>query len=310
MCTRAGATTLEVMIEVVDLTKRYGAHTAVDDVSFTVRPGTVTGFLGPNGAGKSTTMRMMCGLTPPTSGHTTILGMHYADIPNPGRRVGVLLEASAQHAGRTGREVLRLAATVMGLPRSRVEEMLQLVGLADNEASRRIGNYSLGMRQRLGIAHALLGDPEVLILDEPANGLDPAGIHWMRGLLRKFAERGGTVLLSSHLLSEVEMIADELVVIGRGRIVTQGTKDELLADQGTVVRAVDDVQLESALQQAGLSFTSSSEGGYVVDATPEDVGRAAATAGVVLVELTGHGAGLEEMFLQLTSGDAREEVAA
>ncbi len=174
-------------------------------------------------------MRVMVGLTPPTHGRVTIGGHLYHDIPNPGRHVGVLLDASAQHAGRTGREILTLGAQTMGLPDSRVDEMLDLVSLDRTEAKRRLRNYSLGMKQRLGIAHALLGDPSVLILDEPANGLDPAGIRWMRGLLKGYADRGGTVLLSSHLLNEVEQIADEMILIGRGRIVAQGAKDELLA---------------------------------------------------------------------------------
>lgn len=216
-------------IQVQGLTKRYGDHTAVSDVSFEVRPGVITGFLGPNGAGKSTTMRMIVGLTPPTSGSSTVLGRDYRDLPDPGRHVGVLLDASAQHAGRAGREVLAIAATVMGLDPARVNEVLELVGLTPAEAKRRVGAYSLGMRQRLGVGHALMGDPSVLILDEPANGLDPAGIHWMRGLLRDFAAGGGSVLLSSHLLREVEIIADELIVIGRGRVLAQGTKSDLLA---------------------------------------------------------------------------------
>src|SRR6187551_3724970 len=198
------------MITVEGLTRKYGSFAAVDDVSFVCQPGRVTGFLGPNGAGKTTTMRVMVGLTPPTSGRVTIGGHLYQDIPNPGRHVGVLLDASAQHGGRTGREVLELGALSMGLERTRVDEMLELVSLTPGEAKRRLRNYSLGMRQRLGIAHALLGDPSVLILDEPANGLDPAGIRWMRDLLRGYANEGGTVLLSSHLLNEVELIADEM----------------------------------------------------------------------------------------------------
>jgi ABC-2 type transport system ATP-binding protein len=189
--------------------------------------------------------------------------------------------------------------------------MLSLVGLTSTEAKRRVGNYSLGMRQRLGIAHALLGDPQVLILDEPANGLDPAGIHWMRGLLQGFAQGGGTVLLSSHLLHEVEVIADELVVIGRGRIVAQGSKRELLSTAGTFVRSVDDSALASALETAGIAHDTAGQGGFRTQARPEDVGRAAAAAGVALVELRpADGAGLEEMFLQLTADDAREEVPA
>lgn len=300
-----------VMIVVEGLTKRYGAHTAVDDVTFTVEPGSVTGFLGPNGAGKSTTMRMIVDLTPPSRGSATVLGTSYARLPNPGRRVGVLLDASAQHAGRTGREVLKLGAMVMSLSDERVDAMLSLVGLTAAEAKRRVGNYSLGMRQRLGIAHALLGDPQVLILDEPANGLDPAGIHWMRGLLQGFAHGGGTVLLSSHLLHEVEVIADELVVIGRGRIVAQGSKHELLSAGGTFVRSVDDSALARALATAGIAHDTAGQGGLRSEARPEDVGRAAAAAGVALVELRpADGAGLEAMFLQLTADDAREEVPA
>ncbi len=298
------------MIRIEHLTKRYGAHTAVDSLSFTVAPGTVTGFLGPNGAGKSTTMRMLVGLTPPTSGSAVVLGVPYASLGNPGRYVGVLLDASAQHPGRTGREVLSLGATVMGLPRSRVDEMLDLVGLTAEEARRRVGDYSLGMRQRLGIGHALLGDPEVLILDEPANGLDPGGIHWMRGLLRRFVDRGGSVLLSSHLLHEVEVVADELVIIGHGRIVGQGPKSALLAGAGTLVRTPDPEALEGAMARTTMHTSWRSDGSLLVDGSIEDVGRAAAAAGLVLTELrAASGAGLEEMFLQLTTG-AREEVPA
>src|SRR3954463_3626340 len=241
------------MIRTEQLTKRYGTHTAVDSVSFAVRPGTVTGFLGPNGAGKSTTMRMLVGLTPPTSGSSTVLGVPYAQLRNPGRHVGVLLDASAQHPGRTGREVLSLGAALMGLPRSRIEEMLDQVGLTAEEARRRVGDYSLGMRQRLGLAHALLGDPEVLVLDEPANGLDPEGMRWMRGLLRTFAERGGTVLLSSHLLAEVEAVADRMMIISGGRIQAQGTRAELLGASGSIVAADDLATLDAVLLSAGLA---------------------------------------------------------
>ena len=299
------------MITVDRLTKRYGGFTAVDDVSFEVKPGQVTGFLGPNGAGKTTAMRIMAGLTPATSGTTTVLGRPYASLPNPGRYVGTLLDASAQHAGRTGREVLSLGAIFMGVDRRRVDEMIQLVGLTDKEASRRVRNYSLGMRQRLGIAHALLGDPEVLILDEPANGLDPAGIRWMRDLLRGYADRGGTVLLSSHLLNEIERVADEIIVIGHGRIVAQGTKEQLLAGAGTFVRSVDDAALARALDDATVPATALATGGLQVEAEPVDVGRVAAATGIALVELrSGNSRGLEEMFLELTSETAREEVAA
>ena len=298
------------MITIERLSRRYGSFTAVDDISFEVRPGSVTGFLGPNGAGKSTAMRMMVGLTPPTSGTATILGRPYRTLPNPSRDVGVLLDAGAQHGGRTGREVLTLAAVLMGVDRRRVDAMLALVGLSAAEARRRTRHYSLGMRQRLGIAHALLGDPQVLVLDEPANGLDPAGIHWMRGLLRDFAGRGGTVLLSSHLLHEVEVVADELVLIGRGRVVAQGTKAELLAGAGTVVGAGDLARLAEALEAAGIAVTRSGFRTLVAAAPPDRVGRLAAAEGLALTELHGADGGLEEMFLELTADDAREEVRA
>ena len=216
------------MIETEALTKQLGGRTVVSDVTFRCEPGTVTGFLGPNGAGKTTTMRMLVGLSEPDSGEARILGGRYRDLPNPGRRVGILLDASAQHAGRRGREALAVSAQTMGVPAQRVDAVLELVGLDEAAARRRVGQYSLGMRQRLGFAHALLGDPEVLILDEPANGLDPEGMRWMRGLLRDFADRGGTVLLSSHLLAEVEAVADRMMIIGGGRIQAQGTRAELL----------------------------------------------------------------------------------
>ena len=299
------------MITVQSLTKRYGSFTAVDNVSFAAPAGRVTGFLGPNGAGKSTTMRIMVGLTPATSGTTTILGRRYADLPNPGREVGVLLDASAQHAGRTGREILTIAQRTMGLPRRRVDEMLDLVSLTPDEAGRRVRHYSLGMRQRLGIATALIGDPEVLVLDEPANGLDPAGIRWMRGLLRGYADRGGTVLLSSHLLHEIEVIADDLIVIGNGRIVAQGTKDELLRRAGTLVRSADPAGLAHALMLAGIASTRVAEGALSTEADPARVGEVALAAGIPLSELrAGDSAGLEEMFLELTASTQREEVAA
>ncbi len=295
------------MITVDHLSKTYRGVTAVDDVTFTARPGRVTGFLGPNGAGKSTTMRIMVGLTPAGSGRVDVLGGRYADLPNPGREVGVLLDASAQHAGRTGREILTLTARTMGLPSSRVAAMLERVSLSENEADRRVRNYSLGMRQRLGIATALIGDPAVLILDEPANGLDPAGIRWMRDLLREYADQGGTVLLSSHLLHEIEVIADDLVVIGHGRIVAQGTKQELLSSAGTVVSAHDVAGLAAALAAAGIGASVSGSGALHTDADPDVVGRAALAAGVALTELrSADSAGLEEMFLELTAESQRE----
>jgi ABC-2 type transport system ATP-binding protein len=299
------------MITIERLTKKYGTTRAVDDVSFTAEAGRVTGFLGPNGAGKSTTLRIMVGLTRPDTGSATISGRQYVDLPNPGREVGVLLDASAQHAGRTGREILTVAQQFMGLPRARVEELLETVSLTSTEASRRVGEYSLGMRQRLGIATALIGDPDVLILDEPANGLDPAGIRWMRDLLRGYADRGGTVLLSSHLLHEIEVIADDIVMIGLGRIVSMGTKTDLLHEAGTVVGAADLLALELALTTSGLTATPSNDGALHTDADAALVGRVAFEAGIALTELrAATGAGLEEMFLELTAATAREGAPA
>jgi len=301
------------MIKVERLTRAYGSFIAVDDISFGCEPGTVTGFLGPNGAGKTTTMRVMVGLTPATHGEVTIGGLHYRDIPNPGRHVGVLLDASAQHAGRTGRETLELGARTMGLPGSRVDEMLALVSLDPKEAKRRVRNYSLGMRQRLGIAHALLGDPTVLILDEPANGLDPAGIRWMRGLLKGYADKGGTVLLSSHLLHEVEQIADEMILIGNGKIVARGTRQELLATatggaSTTLVTSLDNAALEAALTAKGL-HTAPAGAGIRVSAEPVDVGRVAAEKAIVLTDLrAGNEGGLEDLFLELTADTQRDSL--
>jgi ABC-2 type transport system ATP-binding protein len=255
-------------------------------------------------------MRVMVGLTPPTHGRVTIGGHLYHDIPNPGRHVGVLLDASAQHAGRTGREILTIGVQTMGLPLSRVDEMLELVSLDKTEAKRRLRNYSLGMKQRLGIAHALLGDPSVLILDEPANGLDPAGIRWMRGLLKSYADRGGTVFLSSHLLNEVEQIADEMILIGRGRIVARGTKDELLKDadhKTSLVTALDNELLAKALRDKGITDTPAGAG-LRVDAAPVEVGRVVAENAIVLTDLRAADGGLEELFLSLTEDSQRDDL--
>ncbi|MGH3409661.1 MAG: ABC transporter ATP-binding protein [Streptosporangiaceae bacterium] len=216
------------MISVTSLTKFYGTLTAVDGVTFSCEPGTITGFLGPNGAGKSTTLRMIAGLARPDGGYAKIAGRTFTELPNPARLVGILLDASALHPGLSGRTSLRIAATVAGIPHRRADDLLAAVGLAD-AASRRVGTYSLGMRQRLGLAQALIGAPSVLILDEPANGLDPEGITWIRTLLRDFASRGGTVLLSSHLLAEVQATADHVVIISSGRIVARGALTDLLA---------------------------------------------------------------------------------
>jgi ABC-2 type transport system ATP-binding protein len=298
------------VITIESVTRTYGDFTAVDDVSFTARPGRVTGFLGPNGAGKSTTMRIIVGLTRATSGTATVAGRSYVDLPNPGREVGVLLDASAQHAGRTGREILTIAQRFMGLPRSRIEEMLALVSLTPAEASRRVRDYSLGMRQRLGIATALIGEPEALILDEPANGLDPAGIRWMRGLLRDYADHGGTVLLSSHLLHEIEVVADDLVVIGNGRIVAAGAKDDLLRSAGSVLRTRHRDVVADALLAAGITSTFVGSDGLLAHAETADVGRVAFAAGIPVIELKpADGAGLEEMFLELTAETQRDSTS-
>lgn len=289
------------MIEALGLTKSFGRHRAVDDVTFACEPGTVTGFLGPNGAGKSTTMRMICGLTGRTAGSARVLGVDYSEIANPARHVGVMLDASAQHSGRTGRETLRLSAETIGADPGAAEEMLLTVGLDSSAAKKRVGSYSLGMRQRLGLAQVLIGRPQVLILDEPVNGLDPQGIIWMRNLLRDFAAHGGTVLLSSHLLSEVEAVADRLVLINRGKVVAEGSKAELLAGRGTLVRSPDESSLRRAMLAAQISVEDGAHG-LVADAEPERVGAAAHAGGVVLSELrAADGGGLEDLFLSLTS---------
>src|SRR5215212_101782 len=293
------------MIQTNGLTKQLGGRTVVSDVTFRCEPGTVTGFLGPNGAGKTTTMRMLVGLSEPDRGHARILGVRYRDLPNPGRRVGVLLDASAQHAGRRGREALAVSAHTMGVPAERVDTLLELVGLDGVAARQRVGQYSLGMRQRLGFAHALLGDPEVLILDEPANGLDPEGMRWMRGLLRSFADRGGTVLLSSHLLAEVEAVADRMMIIAGGRIQAQGTRAELLTESRTIVEADDLAGLDAAMHRAGLATHPAEGDRRLVEAEPEVVARLAMADGVVLRRLSpAAGAGLERLFFELTTSGA------
>ncbi|MGY1620388.1 ABC transporter ATP-binding protein [Geodermatophilus sp. SYSU D00691] len=289
------------MITVSGLTKQYGTRTVVDDVSFALEPGTVTGFLGPNGAGKTTTMRMMTGLVPATAGTALVDGKPYPDLPNPGAVMGTLLDASAVHPGRSGRTHLRLLADTIGVPGTRVDEVLELVGLED-AARRRVGGYSLGMRQRLGIAGALLADPPVLMFDEPANGLDPEGIRWMRDLLRGHAARGGTVLLSSHLLGEVEHTVDRLLVIGSGRIVADGPVAALLGSEGTSVRAVDAAALARALRAAGFEVQDGGDGALVLPgAEPVAVGHVAATAGIALTDLRPLERGLEDLFFQLTA---------
>jgi ABC-2 type transport system ATP-binding protein len=299
---------LPAMIEAHLLTKRYGDTTAVADVSFHCPPGTVTGFLGPNGAGKSTTLKMICGLARPTTGHAAIDGVPFAGMPNPARQVGVLIDASAQHPGRRGAETLATSAQLIGVSRRRVKQLLKLVGLDASAGRRYVGRYSLGMRQRLGLAHALLGDPQVLILDEPANGLDPDGMRWMRGLLREFADDGGTVLLSSHLLREVEVVADRLVVIAHGRIAAQGTPDQLLGDAPrTAVRAAGGpdarTRLHTALQDAGIAVRDGADGLLLADGDPDEISRIAFGAEISLQELrTGSDPNrLEDLFFELTA---------
>jgi len=292
------------VISVQGLTKRFGAVVAVDALSFEVDAGSVTGFLGPNGAGKTTTLRSLLGLVKPTAGQATILGQPYVEITHPSRRVGAVLEASGYHPARRAVDHLRIAAVGAGLPPERAESALAAVGL-DAAADRRVGGFSLGMRQRLGLAGALLGDPEVLILDEPANGLDPEGIHWLRGFLRSFADRGGTVLVSSHVLSEVAQTVDRVVIVARGRLVAAATLDELVdrtAAPAVQVRSEEAERLQEALiaEGAGIQHV---DGDLVVvtGTTAKAVGRIAAATGIPIYEMTSDRANLEDVFLQLTS---------
>lgn len=291
------------MIEAHHLTKRYGEKTAVDAISFTVRPGTVTGFLGPNGAGKSTTMRMIVGLDRPTAGSVTVNGRAYARHRSPLTEVGALLEARAAHPGRSARSHLRSMAATHGIPASRVDEVIELTGLG-NVAGKRVGGFSLGMGQRLGIASALLGDPQTLILDEPVNGLDPDGVRWVRTLARSLADEGRTVFLSSHLMSEMAQTADELLVIGRGRIIASGPLQELIDEvSGTtvVVRSPDADRLAGLVRGQGVRVTSPERGALELRGVTEVlVGETAARHGVVLHELSVRRASLEEAYLNLT----------
>jgi ABC-2 type transport system ATP-binding protein len=299
------------MISCEGLTKRYGERVAVDDVSFDVRPGVVTGFLGPNGAGKSTTMRLMLDLDG-GEGHTLFDGRRFRDLPDPAQQVGAMLEAKAFHPTRTARNHLRLLTAGAGLPDRRADEVLELVGLAE-VARKRPGTFSLGMAQRLGLAAALLGDPATLVLDEPANGLDPQGIRWLRSMLKDYASAGRAVFVSSHLLSEMEVLADELVVIGRGRLVARGTVAGLVERSGgnaVVARTPDAARLATVLEQAGATIRSV-EGDAVVAAavTADVVGRAAFASGICLLELSNRRASLEDAFLALSAG-MEEHVAA
>jgi ABC-2 type transport system ATP-binding protein len=294
------------VIEVENLSKRFGKVQAVAGLSFRVEPGTITGFLGPNGAGKSTTLRSILALVHPDEGTTTVLGRPYRELDRPLHRVGAVLEASEVHPGRSGRNHLRVLAAAAGLPRSRVDEVLGLVELSKG-AKRRVKGYSLGMRQRLGLAAALLGDPEVLVLDEPANGLDPAGIRWLRDLLRSLAAEGRTILVSSHVLAEVAQTADRVVIIHRGQLVRQASIAEVLAEAhgDTRVRTPDGQRLHALLSAEGAKV-SEADGAFLVDLPPERVGELAAANGIVLHELAVEKATLEEVFLELTGGETTE----
>jgi ABC-2 type transport system ATP-binding protein len=294
-------------IIVSGLTKHYKNVRAVDDLSLTVQPGRVTGFLGPNGAGKTTTLRMVLNLVTPTAGTATISGRRYADLTQPLRHVGAVLEASSAHRGRTGRNHLRVICAAAGFPQRRVDEVLHLVGLTP-AARRKFKGYSLGMRQRLGIAQAMLGDPRVLILDEPANGLDPEGIRWMRDLLKRLAEEGRTVLVSSHLLSEMQILADDVVIIASGRLVTHGGVSQVvdgIAHAATVrVRTPDAEKLTAALG-ADAAVTRGGDGALLITGLDAPtVGAASLRAGVELHELVTERPDLERAFLELTSGKA------
>ena len=306
-------------IEISHLTKRFGGFTAVDDLSFVVEPGRITGFLGPNGAGKTTTLRMALGLVRPTSGSVTIGGRAYADLADPLRTVGAALEATNFHPGRSGRDHLRVLAAAAGLPDSRVDELLELTGIPAF-ARRRAGAYSMGMRQRLGLAAALLGDPQVLVLDEPANGLDPEGIRWLRGFLRTLSrDQGKTILVSSHLLQEIAQTVDDVVILANGRLVRQGAMSELSGAPSAYVRTADATALTRALAeatQASLTATpaapspGSPGGGGALEVQTADlrrVGEVALAAGLPVWELRAQRADLEELFLALTEGTNRNE---
>lgn len=298
------------MIEARNLTKRFGRLRAVDDLSFTVEAGTVTGFLGPNGAGKSTTMRIVLGLDTPTSGSVTIGGRPYAQLDNPIRTVGALLDAKWVHPNRSARNHLRWMAAAANIPAKRVNEVLELVGLT-SVAKKRAGQFSLGMSQRLGIAGALLGDPQVLMFDEPVNGLDPEGIVWIRTFMRRLADEGRTVFVSSHLLSEMALTADHLIVIGRGKLIADCSTQDFIDQSvggGVALRTPDLAAVLPALQQAGFSVQTEENGTCLVtgdDVTTDQVGRILGSLGAVVLELTQRRASLEEAFMALT-GDSVE----
>ncbi len=304
------------MIEANGLVKRYGSTTAVNDLSFSIRPGLVTGFLGPNGAGKTTTMRMILGLDAPTQGSVTVGGRSYRDLPAPMREVGALLDAKALQGGRRARDHLLCLAQSNGIPRGRVDEVLRAVGL-EGVARRRAKGFSLGMSQRLGIASALLGDPAVLIFDEPINGLDPDGIHWVRTLMRTLAAEGRTVLVSSHLMSEMALTADHLLVIGKGRLIADTGVDEFVrssSQQSVHVRSPQAAELAALCREAGATVVGpdAGSGPHVIEITGMDsaeVGRLAAAHGIALSELTPVRASLEEAFMELTRDSVEYQAA-
>ncbi len=291
------------MLKIEHLTKHYADTVAINDLDFEVKPGVVTGFLGPNGSGKSTTMRIILGLDHPTKGRATIDGKEYAQLKSPLREVGALLDAKAVHPGRTARNHLRALAASNRIKRSRVDEVLEFAGIT-SVAGKKVGGFSLGMSQRLGIAAALLGDPQVLLFDEPVNGLDPEGIRWIREFFRSLAKEGRTVFVSSHLMSEMALTADQIIVIGRGALITQGSVDDLTATaKGSVfVRASNLTALTKALKANNAEVQSTSDSGLTVSGlTSDDVGKVAFGAGVTLFELTPQRASLEEVFMDLTA---------
>jgi ABC-2 type transport system ATP-binding protein len=301
------------MIDARNLTKRYGEKTAVDDLTFQVKPGIVTGFLGPNGSGKSTTMRLILGLDGPTSGEVTVNGKHYRDHVAPLHEVGVLLEARAVHTGRSAFNHLLALAQTHGIPRSRVDELIDLVGLQD-VAGKRVGQFSLGMGQRLGIASALLGDPHTVVLDEPINGLDPEGIHWIRELLRSLAAEGRTVFLSSHLMSEMALTAEHLIIVGRGRLIRDVSIADFVRDSSKkIVRVRSPQATELRELVLGPDVRVSSDEPSVLEIeglTSDQIGQAAALNGVVLHELTPQQVSLEAAFMELTRGEVEYRTAA
>ncbi|MFD5414925.1 ABC transporter ATP-binding protein [Streptomyces nojiriensis] len=299
-------------IEIRELTKRYGTHRAVDGLTFDVLPGRVTGFLGPNGAGKSTTMRLLLGLDRPTSGTATIGGRRYLDLTDPLHRVGALLDAQAAHGGRTARDHLRLLAAAGRIPMRRVDEVLEQTGIS-SVAKRRITSFSLGMRQRLGIAAALIGDPGVLLLDEPTNGLDPEGIIWIRELMRSLAAEGRAVLVSSHLMSETSALADHLVVLGKGRLLADTSMEAFIDARSTPrarLRTSEPVRLRAALARDDLELVAADDGRWTVEGIrAEQLGSLAAREGVPLLELSDERASLEQAYLDLTADHAQFSAA-